>query len=405
MKSPDPVVITNGESIWDAKFSPDSQWFVCSGTGAVEIRDVRSAALIRRLPMNQFVTRVDISPDGRRVVACGVAGQTTVWDALTGAPLFPSLAGTVDGYVEFSRDGRRFLVASGNATVEVHDTESGRQFGPTLTNTSTAVAATFSLSGDSLVVGTDNGTIEFWSIPEGIRQVKPAHHKDVVWTARLSPDGKQLLTASRDRTAALWDAESGRLVREFRHEQQVYNAAFSPDGERIVTGGASRKAYLWDARTGQLLFSLPAHPGGVWYGEFSSDGRVLLTGDDAGNARLWEGSSGLPLSGWVHNGSSLKRVHLSPDGRMALSASNDGTVRLWPVLLAPLPAPTWLADLAEAVASPRLRGDGAPEPVPAEALQTLRTSLLSREDNNDFYTRWLHWFFVERLNEKPSEFK
>src|SRR6266545_5591705 len=69
--------------------------------------------------------------------------------------------------------------------------------------------------------------------------------RDVIWTARFTPDGKQLLTASRDRTAALWELETGRLVREFLHDQQVYDAALSPDGRRVVTGDASGLANVF----------------------------------------------------------------------------------------------------------------------------------------------------------------
>jgi WD40 repeat protein len=201
----------------------------------------------------------------------------------------------------------------------------------------------------------------------------------------------------------LWDADTGDLIREFRHEQQVYTATFSPDCAQIVTGDAGHKAHVWDVKTGQRLFSLPTHPGGVWYAEFSSDGKVLLTGDDAGNARLWEASSGLPLSGWVHNGISLKRTHLSPDGRMALSAAENGTVRLWPVVRPPLPAPSWLPELAESLAGRRLRDDGAPEIVPAERWSALNTELLSHQ-SEDFYVRWAHWFIAERLEQNPRLF-
>jgi len=402
MKSPEPLVVTNEESIWDAKFSPDSRWFVCTGGRAAEVRDARSASLVHRLPMNQFVTHVDISPDGRRVVGCGNAGESTVWDARTGA-LVIAIQGAPAHYVEFSGDGRWFLIVSSRATVEVRETETGQPVGPTLTNSTTAVSAHFSPDGHSLVAATEHGDLEFWSLPEGRRVEKPARHKDVIWTTHFSPDGRFLLTASRDRTAALWEAEGGRLVREFRHDQQVYTAAFSPDGQRIVTGDAGRRAHVWDAETGQRLFTLPPHPGGVWYGEFSADGRLLLTGDDTGSARLWEASSGLPLSGWIRNGRSLKRTHLSHDGRLALSAADDGTVRVWPVLLAPMPASAWLPDLAEAVAGRGLRDDGTLEIVPAERWQSLNASLGSLP-GHDFYARWSHWFFGERLKEKPEPF-
>jgi hypothetical protein len=88
---------------------------------------------------------------------------------------------------------------------------------------------------------------------------------------------------------------------------------------------------------------------------------------------------------------------------MCLSAAENGTLRLWPVVLAPLPAPPWLAELAEAAAGRRLRDDGAPETVPAERWHVLEASLRSLE-GNDFYARWARWFFGERMKDKPSAF-
>jgi len=265
------------------------------------------------------------------------------------------------------------------------------------------VHAHFSPDDRCLIVTTQHGDVEFWGLSEGRRLKKTMRHKDVIWTAQFSPDGTKFVTASRDRTAALWDLETGRLLREFRHDQQVYYAAFSPDGRRILTGDANHLAHVWDVETGRRLFVLLPHPGGVWYGEFSRDGRVVITGDDAGNARLWEASTGLPLSGWIRNGISLKRARFSPDGRRALSAADSGTVRVWPVLMCPLPAPAWLPELAEAVAGRRLREDGVPESVPAERWATLSAALGSLS-GDDFYARWARWFLVERMKPHPAAF-
>ncbi len=401
MKSPTPRFHTNAASVWDAKFSSDSRWFAMSGD-AVEIRETVTGALRHRLPLRGLVTHVDISPDGRRVAACDETGAFRVWDALTGTPLFETGQGSPSHHVEFSPDGRWFVLAKAFQTTTVHETETGHLVGPTHTNRSTAVTAHFSRDGRRLVVAEESGGVEFWALPEG-RVERSQRHQDVIWTTRFSPDYRRLLTASRDRTAVLWDVETGRLVREFRHDHQVYNAAFSPDGRRILTGDSSRRAFIWDAETGQRLFELMPHPGGVWYGEFSADGRVLLTGDDAGNARVWEAASGLPLSGWVRNGDSLKRAHLSPDGRWALSAAKNGTVRVWPVLLAPSPAPAWLPELAEAVAGHQLRQDGTLEPVASDRLAALNASLAA-STGDDFYARWARWFFVERMKDKAAAF-
>jgi WD40 repeat protein len=402
MKCPDPVMLTNEAGIQDVKFSPDSRWLLCNNARTAEIRDAETGVLVRRMHMDEVITHLAFSPNGRRVIACG-DNRTIVWDADTGTALFPALEIDRSAYVEFSTDGRYFSVLTDQPSVQVRETETGRQVGPTLMNSARGMGATFNPDGHSLVVPTVSGAIEFWSLPDGHRMEKAARHKDVIWAAQWSADGKLLLTGSRDRTAALWDADTGSLIHEFRHEQQVYSVLFSPDSARIVTGDAGGKTHVWETRSGRRLFSLPVHRGGVWFSEFSADGQVLLTGDDSGNSRLWQASSGLPLSGWVHNGGSLRRNRLSADRRMVLSLSGSGTLRLWPVMSAPMPAPSWLPDLAEALAGYRLRDDGASEIVPTERWDTLKASLCSQE-GDDFYGRWGRWFFVERLKQHPARF-
>ena len=76
-------------------------------------------------------------------------------------------------------------------------------------------------------------------------------HQDVVNDAVFSPDGARILTASRDDTAKLWDAASGKLIASFAHQDGVVHAAFSPDGARILTASVDHTAKLWDAALGQ----------------------------------------------------------------------------------------------------------------------------------------------------------
>ena len=74
-------------------------------------------------------------------------------------------------------------------------------------------------------------------------------------SAAFSPDGKRIVTASEDKTARLWDAETGKQIGAplVGHEDGVTSAAFSPDGKRIVTASADKTARLWDAETGKQI--------------------------------------------------------------------------------------------------------------------------------------------------------
>ena len=60
-------------------------------------------------------------------------------------------------------------------------------------------------------------------------------HSGSVSRAAFSDDGKRVVTASEDRTARVWDAESGKEIAVLKgHDDDVNAAAFSGDGKRVV---------------------------------------------------------------------------------------------------------------------------------------------------------------------------
>jgi WD40 repeat protein len=109
-------------------------------------------------------------------------------------------------------------------------------------------------------------------------------------SAAFSPDGKRIVTTSQDKTARLWDADTGKPIGEplKGHENYVLSAAFSPDGKRIVTASADRTARLWDAETGKPIGEPLNHAAGLNSATFSPDGKRIVTASADGTARLWE---------------------------------------------------------------------------------------------------------------------
>jgi WD40 repeat protein len=113
----------------------------------------------------------------------------------------------------------------------------------------------------------------------------PSHPWTIVWRTRpqdgylwdlcFSPDGKAIVTAGYDRTARVWDAQTGRQKLILRgHSDALYNVSYSPDGTKILTSaeGCPGESKLWDAQSGSLLHTIKG-----CRGEFSEDGLRLLT--------------------------------------------------------------------------------------------------------------------------------
>jgi MTH538 TIR-like domain (DUF1863)/WD domain, G-beta repeat len=114
-------------------------------------------------------------------------------------------------------------------------------------------------------------------------------HDDAVLSACLSPDHTKVLTASRDMTARLWDANSGKeLTPPLRHPRLVRRAIFTADGGHVVT--------------------------------------ICLDGI----ARLWDANSGSEVPNWhVENPDSINSVALSPGDDYLATGSKDGSIRVW----------------------------------------------------------------------------
>jgi WD40 repeat protein/serine/threonine protein kinase len=155
------------------------------------------------------------------------------------------------------------------------------------------------------------------------------HDHEVLHVA-FSPDGRRIVTASKDHTARVRDAGTGKAVSPpLRHGDIVGKAAFSPDGRRVVTGSYDRTARVWELSTGQAVGPALPHDAPVEDASFSPDGRWVVTASTDGTARLWDAGTGRPRTPPLKHTSWLHSVSFSPDGRHVVTASHDQTAQVW----------------------------------------------------------------------------
>jgi serine/threonine protein kinase/WD40 repeat protein len=113
------------------------------------------------------------------------------------------------------------------------------------------------------------------------RRVPLRPQQDVRYCA-VSPDGRWVATGSHGNIeglgAKVWEAATGKLVKEFHVPGMSWNNAFSPDGRWLLTNGGGCR--LWEVGSWKEWKVGGAH------GCFSPDGRLLAVEDSAGAIRL-----------------------------------------------------------------------------------------------------------------------
>jgi WD40 repeat protein/tRNA A-37 threonylcarbamoyl transferase component Bud32 len=288
------------------------------------------------------VNAVAFSPDGKTVLTGSDDGTARLWDAATGEPFGLALhhpAGV--NAVAFSPDGKTVLTGSGDNTARLWNAATGKPLGPPMQHQGegNVYVVAFSANGKTVfTAGISNtwqddwaasmGEARVWEVPTAEAQCPPLQHQDEVEAVAFSPDGKTVLTGSRENTARLWNAATGKpLGPPLKHKNWVRAVAFSPDGKTVLTGSST--AQLWDAATSKPLGPPLKHENWVVAVAFSPDGKTVLTGSYDGTARLWDAANGKPLGLAMEHLFQVAAVAFSPDGKTVLTGSWDNTARLW----------------------------------------------------------------------------
>ena len=100
-----------------------------------------------------------------------------------------------------------------------------------------------------IVSSSRDNTLKLWDLKLGQELKTLSGHQDLIWTAKVSPDGQWIASSSRDSTVRVWNVETGLAVAMVKCESAIRSLCFAEEGNSLVAGDAAGNIWLFDVRT------------------------------------------------------------------------------------------------------------------------------------------------------------
>ena len=278
-----------------------------------------------------------LSRDGRRLLTVGGI-DARLWDLRTGRERMSFGPHGAVASAAIDPTGKILVTGSWDRSLKIWDVTTGKSVKRISDAHQGYInSVTFSADGTKLVSGADDGMVQIWDAKtmEPLRLIRVSD--SAVQVTEFSPDGKTILTASRDRSLRLFEVSTGKQIREFeqQHQWSILAARFSPDGMRVVSGSEDNQAIIWDVTTGQPIAELNGHTAAVTSVSFSADGKRVLTASRDNSAKLWDvtrGNEGNEILTLKSHKQEVTAVDFSQSMLNVLTGSRDGTAIVWPAI-------------------------------------------------------------------------
>jgi len=293
--------------------------------------DLATGRLIHQWYPDIYTQRLALSPDGKRLLI-GSRHRGTEWN-LEGyqfLQVFNGHHGDEVTAVAYCREPDQILTGSRDGSIR-------RWNRLTSTVLLRWVAHQRMVSG--LAVSPDGkrclsfgaGALVESELQTGAPRLEWDRHRAPVLATVFIPSSNQVVSSSADGSIRLWDAATGKTLRQFvwpAEALSAYALAVSPDGTRLAAGGYQGLCEF-SLADGRQTRALKGHRGFIHALAYSPDGQHLVSGADDGSIKVWSTNSLEPIAHLEGHQGGVLALAISADGKKALSGGRDGRVRCW----------------------------------------------------------------------------
>ncbi|CAB3224845.1 unnamed protein product [Arctia plantaginis] len=320
---------------------PKGRNFLYTNGNSVIIRDIENPAIADVYTEHSCQVNVaKYSPSGFYIASGDVSGKIRIWDTVNKEHILKNEFQPIGGQIKdiaWSADNQR-MVAVG---------EGRERFGHVfMSETGTSVG---DISGQSkpinsvdfrptrpfrIVTASEDNTLAVFEGPPFKFKCTKQEHTRFAQAVRYSPDGSLFASAGFDGKIFLFDGATSELKGEIgspAHKGGVYGIAWSPDGKQLLSCSGDKTCAIWDIETMQrtTLFNM----GNAVENQQVSclwQGKHLLSVSLSGVINYLDvNNPDQPLQVLMGHNKPITSLALHPERHTVYTASHDGTVTQW----------------------------------------------------------------------------
>jgi WD40 repeat protein len=315
-----------------AIFSPSGNYILTTSVDKTAKLWSKDGQLIQTLEGHASAVNFAVfSPDEQMIVTTSDDQTARLWNI--NGELLHILSGH-NGFVEaadFSANGKTIATVARDYTIKLWDTD-GMELQTIQCPRSFLYSVVFApncpnciQTEGTLLTASEDKTARIWSLQSNsIRS-----QEDEIFSATYSPNGKYIVSTSRNKKAILWDVNGRKITELPGHQGMVNSAAFSPNSDQIITASADSTAKIWNI-DGRERITLTGHHEALTGAVFnhSDKHQWALTSSKDKTARLWE-TSGKLIRIFIGHTQTVESAAFSPNDKYVLTASRDSTAKVW----------------------------------------------------------------------------
>ena len=188
--------------------------------------------------------------------------------------------------------------------------------------------ASISPDGKQIVSATGNNKYQVWDTDTGEKIMQLEISNDLFTTVTYSNDGETIKRDYNDNSQQIWDKQTEKIFRELMNLNYRANSVFfSKEGQFIVSASNDNLVVIWDAKSGKEILKFEKNLGASH--ETLLDGSYIASLDwnHASQILDVETMNEIRLSTEFIQG--ISSLVFSGNGKYLVSSSADNTIRLW----------------------------------------------------------------------------